>query len=575
MRRRNFAARKALANMQQGQKKSSLIANSVYNLLSRRGLGGGYNTTYEGERNVSQILGYRNTEEFTADLLVERYSRGDITAAVVDAPIDDTWKNPPPIAEYDGQIDTKFVNEWNLLVGKKQVWKRLRQLDTMASLGRFSILVLGLRDSDPEDVSLPNPLHKPVNIPSLMGGIDDLLYLQVYGENSVSRVVMNKDPNNANYMLPESYIVQAGVTSQLSNSGSVVQEIKTLEIHASRVIHVAERTLDSDVLGIPRLWTVWNRLDDLEKVIGGSSESFWRMVREKMITLLENGYNFDDSTARSDMQSNIDAMAHEITNALVLQGVKDFTIEKGQEVDPSGIFGVLISLISAATRIPQRILLGSERGELASSQDEGNWAGTIATRQNNYAEPTILRPFIDKLIEYKIISAPKDKNKSYRVGVLDSRTGIYSWPPIYETNDSEDATISSTRATALKMAQEVQASGFPITDNEVRNMGGLLPIEGGDELGQPVDEFDPEGADMSPVALAQLNGIQLRSVMDVLFQISKGQLAADLGADLISSSGIPLVTARIMAQKAAKGTSVDLLDAIDDVLPDEEANDQP
>ena len=47
-------------------------------------------------------------------------------------------------------------------------------------------------------------------------------------------------------------------------------------VHASRVLHVAEDCLDDDVYGIPRLKPVFDRLDDLLKVVGGSAEFFLR-----------------------------------------------------------------------------------------------------------------------------------------------------------------------------------------------------------------------------------------------------------------------------------------------------------
>lgn len=550
-----------------------LVANTVASLLSRRGWGGSYNTTYEGDRDLNTILGYKATAEITQEMILDRYTRGDITFAIISAPVDDTWKNPPTVCELDGGTDSKFCKDWNQVVRKAKVWKRLRQLDTTSSLGRFAVLLLGIKDLDPEDSSKFNSLENKVNISSIRPGVDNLLYLQVYGESAITQIELDKDETSPNYMLPEYYHISAAVTQVISTTSVVSVSAKQMKVHHSRIIHVAENALDNDIVGFSRLLTVWNRLDDLEKIVGGAAESIWRMVREKMITLLKDGYNFDSTDDQDTMYSAIDSMAHEITNAIVLRGVDKFQIEKGQPVDPKGIFEVLISLISASVRIPQRILLGSERGNLASSQDEGNWAGSITARQNSFAEPVILRPFIDRLIEFKIISPPKNKDKEYNIGTLDSRTGIYYWPPIYETNDSEEATIANTRANAMKLASEVQAAGFPLSENEVRNFGGLMPIDGGDEYGRGNMAGDMGDGEVSmPLSdpnMTSLNGIQLKSVMEILFKIRTKELSQAAAAELITTVGIPLAKAQSMVRKAA-GDTTDLLDAIDDVaLPAE------
>jgi hypothetical protein len=105
--------------------------------------------------------------------------------------------------------------------------------------------------------------------------------------------------------------------------------------------------------------------------------------------------------------------------------------------DPSGHFEVLMSLLSGTTNIPKRILLGSERGELASSQDETNWNAYIKERQERYAEPKILRPLMDKLIALGALPTPNDP---YKV----------EWPDLFELDDKDRADIALKKAQAIK-----------------------------------------------------------------------------------------------------------------------------
>ena len=96
-----------------------------------------------------------------------------------------------------------------------------------------------------------------------------------------------------------------------------------------------------------------------------------------------------------------------------------------------------IDLIACATRIPKRILMGSERGELASSMDEQSWLDMITARRQQHLEPTIVRPLIDRLIEVGVLSEPKE---GYTV----------IWPDLMTTSDKEIADVGKARAKALK-----------------------------------------------------------------------------------------------------------------------------
>ena len=50
------------------------------------------------------------------------------------------------------------------------------------------------------------------------------------------------------------------------------------KVHWSRIIHVTDGLLDDEFYGFPRLQRVWNKLDDLLKVVGGGSEAFWLLA---------------------------------------------------------------------------------------------------------------------------------------------------------------------------------------------------------------------------------------------------------------------------------------------------------
>jgi hypothetical protein len=119
-----------------------------------------------------------------------------------------------------------------------------------------------------------------------------------------------------------------------------------------------------------------------------------------------------------------------------LQGI-DVQQLTPQIADPSQHLDVQLQMISAATSIPKRILLGSERGELASGQDDTNWNDVLTQRRSEFCDQVILRPLIDKMIQAGVLSEPGAEG--YNV----------NWPPLYARTDKEKADIAAKRAEAL------------------------------------------------------------------------------------------------------------------------------
>jgi hypothetical protein len=80
--------------------------------------------------------------------------------------------------------------------------------------------------------------------------------------------------------------------------------------------------------------------------------------------------------------------------------------------------------------------MGSEREELASSQDEDDWNDKLDQRQNLYVTPRIIVPFVDRLIALGVLPPPAE---GYLV----------EWPELSGKSESQQATIGGQRTTAL------------------------------------------------------------------------------------------------------------------------------
>jgi hypothetical protein len=150
--------------------------------------------------------------------------------------------------------------------------------------------------------------------------------------------------------------------------------------------------------------------------------------------------------------------------------IKELT---AQVSDPSKHVSVLLDLIAGTTGIPKRILIGSERGELASTQDETAWNSRVDERRRNYAEPMILRPFIDRLITIGVLPQPRD---GY----------VVEWPPIFTPSEEQQAKVAETKAKALAAYMSAPGADMILppsmflkhilnfTDDEIREAETLL-----------------------------------------------------------------------------------------------------
>jgi len=120
----------------------------------------------------------------------------------------------------------------------------------------------------------------------------------------------------------------------------------------------------------------------------------------------------DDETIRLQVEKYMNGLQRYIATT----GMKVDSLAP-QVVDPSNHCLNLLQQIAATIGVPLRILLGSEAGHLASTQDRTTWNSRLSKRQNTYVTPKIIIPFINKLIEFgilpvadRIIVAWKDLN---------------------------------------------------------------------------------------------------------------------------------------------------------------------
>lgn len=342
---------------------------------------------YGGDRNLYDALGYPEVlsyEDYDA-----QYSRQDIAGAIVNRPAETTWKGGVMVSGPEGK-DGELSKTWRKLWKDLKLKNKFTRIDKLATLGRFAVLYLGFNDSVGGNIDL----EKEVS------GKPSILYVTPFSEEMVTISEWETNPGNPRCGLPLIYTL-----SRIDDAG---QNTQVFRVHHSRVLHITGETLESEVYGIPYLQRVFNRLMDLEKLTGGSAEMFWRGARPGMTGNVNPDWEAPDNL-KDVLNDQMNEYDHGLRRILINQGV-DMKSMETQISDPTSHVKVQIDMISAYTGIPARILLGSERGELASSQDRDTWVEFINTRRGEFAEPQIIIPFVEKLMSLGILPDTEEYN---------------------------------------------------------------------------------------------------------------------------------------------------------------------
>jgi len=395
------------------------VQGSVNDALTRAGYAAKLGQSYGKDRDLYEALGYPYT--LTYDRYYGRYLRQDIARRIVNAFPDATWRGKPEIIEKEESDETKFEKEWKTMVKDLRVYHYLRRADRLSGIGSYGILLMGF-----DDVAEAKDLKTEVS------SAKKLLYLQPYSQVNAEIKEFNKDASNERFGKPEIYSVN--VTAGEGMSGT------SIEVHWTRVLHLADDTLESDIYGTPRLQPVYNRMQDLETIVGGSAEMFWRGAYPGLSFEADKETNLD-AQSMSDLEDEIKNYMHGMNRFLRLQGIKTNQLNP-TIADPDKHVEVQLKMVSSVTQIPVRILTGSERGELSSTEDKENWNDRVDERRVDYAEPMILRPFIDAQMKAGTLSTVKDY--------------LVKWPDIDASSEKEVAEINEIR---IKIVKDYMTSG--------------------------------------------------------------------------------------------------------------------
>lgn len=349
------------------------IANSQFSTL-RGQFGSFLGLSPDGKRDTYDIYNYpKSLSGDTGFRQMYQYSRRQGVANRI------TWGLSKRCWRDGFEIyDSSEEDAKQVLVDEVQMLKRagfvkkIEQADILNRIGRFSVLFVGVPDGkDPSE---------PLDRTSLGSDWLDKLYFVAYPYDGAQISSQVSDPTDQRFGLPEKYTLQRSTSS----SDTKDAEIKAITAHWTRVVHLNENALDSDIEGMGALEPVFNAILDIEKATGGSSEAYFRNARQKIAYEIDPQFANDVLTNEKSKKS-FNTAAEKFTDDW-----QDHTMAAGAKVksivaplaDPLPTVKASLWTVSSYTGLPIRVLTGEGSGQLAGSEDQLAYDQIIMDRQN-------------------------------------------------------------------------------------------------------------------------------------------------------------------------------------------------
>ncbi|HEL3778652.1 TPA: DUF1073 domain-containing protein [Stenotrophomonas maltophilia] len=414
------------------------------------------------DKAASTFYGLPTLPEQEAD---NAYRGTWLARKVIDIPAMDSCRKWRGWSADQEQITAIEAEEKRLGLQQKVLRAMIR-----ARLTGGAALYIGTGQSDPMLPLKPESIGK--------GGIR---HVNVLSKRVLQAGELDLDPESPGYGLPAYYTLSSGTAGQV-------------QIHPSRlvILHGAEKP--DPEFGISDGWgdSVLLAISKAIKDADASAANIASLVFEAKVDVIKIP-NFMSMLADKEYEQQVlqrlqlAAMAKGINGTLLLDAGEEYEQKQAQ-------FGGLIDLLmgfmqltSGASDIPMTRLLGQSPGGLNASgeSDLRNYYDRISSNQE-----LVLQPSLQILDECLIRSA------------LGSRPAevFYNWRSLWQTTDTERATIGKTTAETIKTISETRLLPDEVMSTVAVNMlteAGVAPGLEAEmlEFGRSASDSDDERED--------------------------------------------------------------------------------
>lgn len=435
-----------------------------------------------------QEFGYPQQIEFNDFYRI--YRRNAAGFAVVHRLLDGCWQDLPVIVEGEEANEARVTTPWEKNVTRlmKKHWAKVKDADRRNMVGRYSALLIQVRDNQTWD--------KPINT-AVVKSLKDkaLVKLIPVWEQQLTVSEWDNDRLSDTFGQP----LMFNFNEMPVGDNKFIGPTRGEPVHPSRVIIFCEGAEDESALsGIPLLESGYNKLLDIEKISGGGAEGFLKNASRQMAAEFDKETDIGTLDAQAKKAGYADlgeAMNDKFTRlnrgtdaAAVMQAgrLNVLSVTPG---DPAPTWTVTANELAASVQIPFTILFGQQTGRLASDEDKTDWAIRRNGRRNGF--------LTDRITELLM--------RFWKIGIIDPPVGeevTVSWADLLAPGEKEKIANMKDMATVAKDTQ--QAYGTPaFTEDEIREVGGYDPLpeaekpKGADESAKNIDPLTGEPIEQS------------------------------------------------------------------------------
>lgn len=376
----------------------------------------------------------------------QAWERNGLAKAGIERPIETCWQEFPRLVEFEGTHDkTPLEKEIAKAFENLQFWSNLSEADKYSRVGEYSGVIFRFRDNKKFD--------EPVD--TVGGGLEGIAEIIPAWQGQLTADEFFQDVNQENYGQVSMYTFNESAV-KTSNGKTQVRQMR---VHPDRV-HIWSR--NSTIWGVPALKAGWNDLLTCQKLIGAGGEGFWKNAKAAPVIEVEKDANLNQlATMLGSTIANLPDKLDEIIadyqkgfdKMLMLQGMKA-SPQSITMPDPKEFMNNALMSYAASLSIPLKILVGSQTGERASTEDAKEWNKTCNSRRTNFIRPNIMR-IVERLIKYKI---------------LPEKDWFLLWGDLTEATTAEKVGIAKSMADIQKV---YEGSGQQVfTPDEVREVAG-------------------------------------------------------------------------------------------------------
>jgi len=397
------------------------------------------------------------------------YTRYPLAAAAVNKTIGKTWEDNPFLQEFqrdgtkDGdQGETKLESDIRQRFDDLRVWQHMAEADRRGLVGAYAGLILRLADN--------KPFREPVD--RVNGGLLGLVEVIPAWEGQLTDSEWDTDERSETYGQPKMFAFAESAVGQQ-------QQPRTFNIHPDRVI---VWSADGTLNGRSALEPGYNALLDMEKIRGGGGEGFWKNAKSGLSLEIDKDANVENMARAMDVpvpelvdkiNEQVEGFNAGFDKSLLLQGIKATPMQVALP-SPEHFFAVAAQSFAASMSVPMKILLGSQTGERASTEDSEEWAKVNMGRRTNTVRPAAAT-FVARL---------------ERFGILPQRDWFLSWTDLTESSMGEKI----ERADKMASVNQKMPGEIVFTGDDIRGVVGMEPLSDAEKFREDDEDDDAAAA---------------------------------------------------------------------------------